>query len=190
LGFTSSLETEFGEVVNYSTFRKFSRIQYNYTSHLLHLTSSPLVLRKCLRPEIRAEINDPEIEPEEIFQRYGTHFIHSHKMGGRIVLSISTNKLTYNSDTDLKLVAKAAAEEIFHGNISDEYKEKVKKLREHSEFNLIGSGGDISALGNDMMHPNVNAWVATVPDNPVFITFDRSDRYLLIVSLILIKLKF
>ena len=114
MGFTSSLEAEFGQVVDYSTFRKFSRIQYNYTSHLLHLTSSPLVLRKCLRPEIRAEINDPKIEPETIFQRYGTHFIHSHKMGGRIVLSICTNKLTYNSITSLKLVAKAAVEEIFH----------------------------------------------------------------------------
>jgi hypothetical protein len=77
-------------------------------------------------------------------------------------------------------VAKAAAEEIFHGKISDEYKEEVKKLREHSEINLMGCGGDISALGNDMMHPNVNAWVATVPDNPVFIIFDRLDRYLLI----------
>ncbi|CAG8449325.1 2804_t:CDS:2 [Acaulospora morrowiae] len=184
LGFTGSLETEFGEVVDYSTFRKFSRIQYNYTSHLLHLTSSPLVLRKCLRSEIRDEIDDPKIEPETIFQRYGTHFIHSHKVGGRIVLSICTNKLNYNSSTDLKTIAKAAAEEIFHGNVSNEYKEEVKKLRENSEITLIGCGGNISALGNDMMHPNVNAWIATVPDNPVFITFDRSDSLSFIGDLV------
>ncbi|RHZ44934.1 hypothetical protein Glove_707g34 [Diversispora epigaea] len=184
MGFTGSIESEFGEIVDYSTFRKFSRIQYDYSSHLLHLTSSPLMLRKCLRPEIRSEINDPTIDPETIFQRYGTHFVHSLKMGGRIVLSICTNKLTHNSGTDLKLVAKATAQEIFNGKISGEYKEEVKKLRQNSDLNLIGCGGDISALGNDMMHPNLSAWVETVPNNPVFISFDRSDSLSFIGDLV------
>jgi hypothetical protein len=189
-GFTGSLEKEFGEVVNYSTFRKFSRIQYDYSSHLLHLTSSPSILRKYLRPEIRCEIDDPKIDPETIFQRYGTHFIHSLKMGGRVVLSICTNKLNYDSNIDLKLIAKAAALEIFHGEISEEYiKEEVINLRQYSDFNLIGCGGVISALGDDMMCPNMKAWVATVPENPVFIAFDRSDRCLLFISLIFTKPK-
>ncbi|GBB85802.1 hypothetical protein RclHR1_12240005 [Rhizophagus clarus] len=103
---------------------------------------------------------------------------------GRIVLSICTNKLIYNSSTDLKTVAKAAAQEIFHGNISDEYKEEVKKLRENNEINLIGCGGDISALRNDMMHQNVNAWITTVPDSPFFITFDKSDSLSFIGDLV------
>ena len=106
-------------------------------------------------------------------------------MGGRVVLSICTNKLDYNSNVDLKLVAKAAALEIFHGEISEEYiNEEVKNIRQYSDFNLIGCGGNINALGDDIMCPNMKDWVATVPDNPVFIAFDRSDRCLLFISMI------
>ncbi|GET04031.1 hypothetical protein SPPG_00278 [Rhizophagus clarus] len=189
LGFTSSLETEFGKVVDYSTFQKFSRIQYNYyTFHLLHLTSSPwycgnvLDLKFELKSMIQKSNRRQFFNDTELILFIVTRW-------GRIVLSICTNKLIYNSSTDLKTVAKAAAQEIFHGNISDEYKEEVKKLRENNEINLIGCGGDISALRNDMMHQNVNAWITTVPDSPFFITFDKSDRCLLVVSLIFIKPK-
>ncbi|RIB27482.1 hypothetical protein C2G38_2061812 [Gigaspora rosea] len=164
---------ELGKVVDYSKFRKFSRIQYDYSSHLLHLTSSLTMLRKYLKPEIRSEINDPKISPETIFDEYGIHFISSLKMGVRIVLSASTNKLNYNSKANFKLVAKAAALEIFKGEVSEEYKEEVKKFRSNSDFNLNACGGDVSALGNDMMHPNMDKWSETISNNPVFITFDR-----------------
>ncbi|KAF0512697.1 MAC/Perforin domain protein [Gigaspora margarita] len=174
LGFTGSLDMELGKVVDYSKFRKFSRIQYDYSSHLLHLTSSLSMLRKYLKLEIRSEINDPKLDPETIFDKYGTHFISSLKMGGRVVLSASTNKLNYNSKANFKLVTKAAALEIFNGEISEEYKEEIKKFRSNSDFNLNACGGDVSALGNDMMHPNMDKWVETIPNNPVFITFDRS----------------
>ncbi|CAG8532063.1 10757_t:CDS:2, partial [Dentiscutata heterogama] len=173
-GFTGSLETEFGKVVDYNKFRKFSRIQYNYSSHLLHLTSSPSILRKYLKPEIRSEINDPKIDPEIIFRRYGSHFIRSLKMGGRIVISTCTNKLKYNCKADLKLVARDAAIEILQGESSDE--DEVMKFRQNSEINVHVCGGNIRALGNDMLHPNMDAWATTVPNNPAFITFDRSDR--------------
>ncbi|CAG8555218.1 19339_t:CDS:2, partial [Gigaspora rosea] len=173
LGFTGSLNVELGKVVDYSKFRKFSRIQYDYSSHLLHLTSSLSTLRKYLKTNIRSEINDSKISPETIFDQYGTHFINSLKMGGRVVLSASTNKLGYNSKENFKFVAKAAALEIFKGEVSQEYKE-VKKFRMNSDFNLTACGGDIAALGNDMMHPNMNKWASTVQNNPVFITFDRS----------------
>ncbi|CAG8790866.1 21575_t:CDS:2 [Gigaspora margarita] len=166
LGFTGSLDIELGKVVDYSKFRKFSRIQYDYSSHLLHLTSSLLTLRKYLKQDIRSEINDPKIDPETIFDQYGTHFISSLKMGGRVVLSASTNKLNYNSKTNFKLIAKAAALEIFKGEVSEEYKEEVKKFRKNSDFNLNACGGDVSALGNDMMHPNMDKWAETVPNNP------------------------
>ncbi|CAG8491495.1 24208_t:CDS:2, partial [Racocetra persica] len=175
LGFTGSLDVELGKVVDYSKFRKFSRVQYDYSSHLLHLTSSLLMLRKCLKPEIRSEINNLKIDPKTIFNRYGTHFINSLKMGGRVVISACTNKLDYNSNANYKLVAKAAALKIFNGEISEEYKEEIKKFRLHSEFNFHACGGDIGALGNDMMHPDMNRWAATIPNNSVFTAFDRSD---------------
>ncbi|CAG8806612.1 15963_t:CDS:2, partial [Gigaspora rosea] len=153
-GFTGSLDTEFGKV-------------------------------KYIKPEIRSEINDPKIDPEIIFRRYGSHFIRSLKMGGRIVISASTNKLTHNSNVDLKLVAKAAASEIICGELPDEYDEfEVLKFRQNSVIDIHGCGGDIRALGNDMLHPNMNAWAATVPNNPAFITFDRSDSLLFIGDLV------
>ncbi|KAF0427646.1 MAC/Perforin domain protein [Gigaspora margarita] len=184
-GFTGSLNTEFGKVVDYNKFRKFSRIQYDYSSHLLHLTSSPSILKKYIKPEIRSEINDPKIDPEIIFRRYGSHFIRSLKMGGRIVISASTNKLTHNSNVDLKLLAKAAASEIICGELPNEYDEdEVLKFRQNSDLDIHGCGGDIRALGNDMLHPNMDAWAATVPNNPAFITFDRSDSLLFIGDLV------
>ncbi|RIB25037.1 hypothetical protein C2G38_2166926 [Gigaspora rosea] len=115
LGFTCSLDIELGTVIDYSKFQKFSRIQYDYSSHLLHLTSSLLT---------------------------------SLKMGGHVVLSAFTNKLNYNSKPNFKM---------------------------NSDFNLNDAcGGDVSALGNDMMYPNMDKWTETVPNNPVFITFERT----------------
>ncbi|RIB14246.1 hypothetical protein C2G38_1670457 [Gigaspora rosea] len=109
-----------------------------------------------------------------IQKQFLIHFISSLKMDGRVVLSASTNKFNYNSKANYKLVAKAAALEIFKGEVSEEYKEEVKKFRMNSDFNLNACGGDVSALGNDMMHPNMDKWAETVPNNPVFITFDRT----------------
>ncbi|CAG8811127.1 12676_t:CDS:2, partial [Dentiscutata erythropus] len=141
-GFTGSLETEFGKVVDYNKFRKF----------------------------------------KIIFRRYGSHFIRSLKMGGRVVFSASTNKLNHNSKIDLKSVAKDAAIEILQGESS--YEDEVMKFRQNSEIDVHVCGGNIRAFGNDMLHPNVDAWAATVPNNPAFITFDRSDSLLFIGDLV------
>ncbi|RIB07582.1 hypothetical protein C2G38_2214011 [Gigaspora rosea] len=115
LDFTGSLNIELGKVVDYSKFRKFSRIQYDYSSHLFHLTSSLSTF--------------------------------SLKMDGRVVLSASSNKLGYNSKENFKFVAKAAALEIFKGEVSQEYKE-ASTVQNNSVFKTFDRSKSLSFIGD------------------------------------------
>ncbi|CAG8593635.1 14295_t:CDS:2 [Ambispora leptoticha] len=169
-GFSGSVKFEYGDVVNYSKFHSFSRVQYEYKSYHLHLTSNIAVLRRLLKPEIRDEIDNSQIEPKVIFKKYGTHFIHSLQMG---VLTGSTNKLKFNSKNHLSRMIKWAFMSFASGSGSDDQQEEIKGFVASSEFRMQARGGNVEVLGYDYQHMNLNAWAATVIDEPVFMAFDN-----------------
>ncbi|CAG8532128.1 2430_t:CDS:2 [Ambispora gerdemannii] len=172
-GFSASVKTEYGDFANYNKFYCFSRVQYEYNAYLLHLTSNIVQLRKLLKPGIRDEIDDPNCHPAVIFKKYGTHFVHSLRMGGRVVLSASTNKLKYNAKNDLRRMAELAFRSFVSGSGSDDKHEEIKSFAENSEFKMQARGGDVEALGDDFKNMHIAAWAATVLGEPVFVAFDN-----------------
>jgi hypothetical protein len=63
---------------------------------------------KYIRPVVRQELNNPSISPEDIFAKYGTHYLYTVAIGSKIVYghTVDSSKTTKSYDAAAELRAR------------------------------------------------------------------------------------
>jgi MAC/Perforin domain len=174
--FSGSLSVEYSSQSLTRSENAFTRIQQSVTMWSLRLQRPTEELRSLLLPSFRKYLDDlprTEAAAAALFNRYGSHFLTGIVMGGRAVLSSSTNKLQVDRSYTINETAKASYKALT-GQLSAS--EQVKYQQSINSFNSC-SNSEQSVLGGTEASrafdgkAGFNAWTASVAKAPDFVNF-------------------
>lgn len=97
--FSGSVKTEFQNSTEFTRFEAYTRFQYNASLWELNLDETAGNPRDFLKDSVRDDIDN--LSPIDLYDRYGTHYVNSIKVGGRCMYSAVTNKLKCNKTQSL-----------------------------------------------------------------------------------------
>lgn len=173
--FSGSLNVEYSTQSLTQSENAFSRIQQSVTLWSLRLPTGA-DLRSLLREDFRSYLDALPCTDEaaqDLFDRYGSHFLTGIVMGGRAVLSSATNKLQVDRSYSLSETAKASYQSLT-GQLSAEesvkYEQSVSSFDFNSESTQSVIGGTDPASAFDGKE-GFDAWKASVAEAPDFIDF-------------------
>jgi hypothetical protein len=173
--FSGSLDTEYSTQSLTRSQNAFSRIQQSITLWSLRLPTGP-DLRNLLRQDFRDYLDslpNTDAAAQDLFDRYGSHFLTGIVMGGRAVLSSATDKLQVSNSYSLDETAKASYKSLT-GQLSAseqvKYSESVDSFDFYSESNQSVIGGTEAASAFDGKE-GFDAWKASVALAPDFVDF-------------------
>lgn len=129
-GFGGSVKAEFNESSEHSRFEAYTRVQYNTTFWRLSLDDSDGKPREFLKQQVRDDIDKDD--PNDLYEKYGTHYVNDITVGGRCVTSAITNKLKCSKKQSFGLYLKAKFE---MGAFKASGSVDVTKEDEYSKFN-------------------------------------------------------
>ncbi|MEO0768203.1 MAG: MAC/perforin domain-containing protein, partial [Cyanobacteria bacterium J06649_4] len=178
IGFSGKYEGFSGEVkssFDWTTSAESKHEVFNYTdmiaSYRLTVTEqAPLV------GSVKEDI-DGALSPEQLFDKYGTHYLHSVLIGGRVSFISHYDASSAGSSIEAKTVAKAAFLELLKGESSASA--KVSQLAKDALLNrkMIVHGGDpalavsIRDSETGKMSESYAAWVASLVEQPAIADF-------------------
>ncbi|KND04553.1 uncharacterized protein SPPG_00278 [Spizellomyces punctatus DAOM BR117] len=168
--FSGSIESDFGQSTAENSQMSFSKVQYNVDLYTLQLPPSSTA-SKLVDPKVQTDIDN--MDPFQLFNTYGTHYVASLVMGGRAVYTSSTNKFDFSSKFSLDIVAKASYKALT-GSISAEeelkFRNDIRSFNENSTTHLRTTGGS-PGLGGDSFPEHANDWAKSVIDYIAFVDF-------------------
>ncbi|MEO7260292.1 MAG: MAC/perforin domain-containing protein [Jatrophihabitantaceae bacterium] len=173
--FSGSLSAEYSTQSLTQSKNAFSRIQQSITLWSLRLPTGA-DLRSLLREDFRTYLDGlpcTNAAAQDLFDRYGSHFLTGIVMGGRAVLSSATNKLQVDRSYSLTETAKASYQSLT-GQLSAEESVKYEESISSFEFNsestqsVIGGTDPASAFAGK---EGFDAWKASVAEAPDFVDF-------------------
>ncbi|KAJ3334586.1 hypothetical protein HDU91_002654, partial [Kappamyces sp. JEL0680] len=168
--FSASLSVDYNESSQSDSSSAYTRVQMN--ANLYTLTLGAITeLRENLLENAKKDL--ASLDPNLLFDNYGTHFVNSLQMGGRAVYASTVNTNSFKSHTDLKVVAQASYKSLV-GSLSAEesaaYSKDISSFKESSSSKCTTNGGNPS-LGGEGVVTNLKAWVDSVQDFPDFVDF-------------------
>lgn len=98
--------------------------------------------KKFLNPQFLADLEgSAKLEPDALFERYGTHLITEVFLGGRIEANFSTAVHTQDTSNSIQLNVAAAYKSI-SADASSKYTEETKAVIKNSSVKINGVGGN------------------------------------------------
>ncbi|MDF0729545.1 MAC/perforin domain-containing protein [Pseudomonas entomophila] len=175
--FSASLETAFSseslshEETYYDTVREVHRL---WQINLPHAEQ----LRAYLKPEARSAIENNDVSPNDLFDRFGAYYIGEAVIGGRLDYNAATKTLRIEDKYNISVTAKASYQALV-GEISVDSKselgKQIENFRQLSETNLKTVGGKPGLASkifhDDDKHSAFNEWAASLLDYAVFMDF-------------------
>lgn len=176
--FSGSISNDFSSEEVRNAENEFVRIQQSITLWSLAIRPDYKNLRTLLLDDVRKAIDDANTEQayDELFEKYGSHFLTSIIMGGNAIISSSTNKRYVNKTFLNETVAKASFQ-MFTGQLSTEDQTKYKKSRLSFEHNsnsrqfVVGGKGAVGTKVFSGNKEDFDAWAKTVGESPDFVNF-------------------
>ncbi len=177
--FSGSLEVGFNSTSFRVTTMAFTKIMQLITRWILKLPA-PDDLKRFLLRDVKKDI-DRDIEPVALFRKYGTHYLSSLIVGGRIKYTSSTDTVRFGKKEGLDVTAKMSLE-FAAGTISasnqTKFEEDIERFRESSQIKIRARGGSpeyIAAIDSGITQENWQAWAASVDENLEFVGFVDSE---------------
>jgi hypothetical protein len=169
--FKGSLEFQFNETQRRSTVFNFVTQTDQYDIALLTLDPN-VPVRDLLRERTTADIET--LEPTVLFERYGTHYLHSLIVGAAATYSAATNTTRYSSNVGLTVAAEMSYRGAT-GQLSAEqrtqYGEAIKEFREASTIKVHARGGQAEFAGK-IVDGNYDDWRQSIRQNLVFVSLN------------------
>ena len=168
MGFKASLEVSFDR----STFR---RSTYQYATYIDLLQRWQLrlpdyaTLSSILKPNVAEDIES--LLAEDLFEKYGTHYLWGIIVGARAAYSSATNTQAYKSTESLAIDAQASYEAFVSVKSKTEIEASVAEFRKNSKTRTTTKGGN-PALGRQILEMGkYDEWIASTEDWPAFVDF-------------------
>ena len=171
--FSGEVETEFEESHRRCTsFHFLSKVSRAYR-YLLRLDSDP---REFLTERARADLAD--MEPEDLFGRYGTHYLNSLIIGGCAVFSSATNTASSARSTSFSQTAELAFKSGL-GSISleegSEQRKQVETFVRNSKINVTTRGGR-PEYGEQIAKGEYEKWLDSIEGNMDWVALPVVER--------------
>lgn len=178
-GFSGALRTSFKQDRYESRHYSFATVRSVIRKHGLRvaLSVSPAELRAYLTPAAAAAINDPSIDPGDLFDTFGTHVLTGIIVGGRLDYSASANMSFEKQDRSIDVYARASFKNVFASASIEAQATDNLSWSEYSateERHLEVYGGR-SEYGQYIMNEGVyESWIESVEENSVFMDFEST----------------
>lgn len=169
--FKGSLDFQFNERQRRSTVFNFVTQTDQYDIALLTLDPS-VPVRDLLRERATADLET--LEPAVLFDRYGTHYLHSLIVGAAATYSAATNTTRYSSDVDYTVAAEMSYRGAT-GQLSAEqqtqYGEAIEEFRKASTIEVHARGGQAEFAGK-IVDGLYDDWRESIRQNLVFVSLN------------------
>lgn len=177
-GFGGSLAADFKSTELQNSSYEYTKISYVIEKWSLSLPSQKILIG-MLNEEVKNDL-DGDLEPNQIFSKYGTHFLNNIIVGAKVDYSIATDKTKYQKKDDVLVVAEMSYKQLV-GSISAEekvsYGTDISLFNKSSQAELKVYGGDpeyASSIMNateDKKGESYDKWINSIGNHPVFCEF-------------------
>ncbi len=169
--FKASFEDNFSkETENNSSLFYYTYMDLN-TKWQVSLDSRNLdTLKNYLDPQFKADLKS--MSPESLFREYGTHFISSAYIGGRIDYSSTTQTTEESVITEVK-TAIGGKYKALSGELTNEevYDNQLRQYNTSTRLSVVGGAAEFT---RDMKnHQQYEDWAASLTNKPALCGFDN-----------------
>lgn len=181
MGFSGSVNTNFGKQEETVKNRYYSTIYYWIRQYELFLDDPNLDLAKYLVPHVRLALDNPQISPEQIFRDYGTHVLLSVRAGGRLEYNTSINSEYNESFETFKLSAQAgfnfgfAGAKIKYGSSSQTSSTTFEKESKRSVRSYGGTSQHGLTMSTEEAAKTLSGWQQSLVNDPTFCDFGGQE---------------
>ena len=165
--FSGGLKIDFQGSSNQKSFYYFYKNIYQVKTFNLYLTDSVEQLKQILSEQFKKDLI--EMEPENLFNKYGTHLIKEVSMGGRIEVNSTYSSESSGSTAEVKAAVNAHIKFLnssINAEMSGSYEAELNKHSIESNVTINQFGGklidhhDINSLSS-----NYTKWVESFDEN-------------------------
>lgn len=164
--FSASIESDFSSKISSQTDTTYTHIIANVEKWKLSLKDDIQGLQSKMTADFKDKLAN--MDPNELFERYGTHFLSEVIVGGRANFVATTKTSSFESESELKVAAEASFKQVSSKD-SVTNKEAVEKFESNSTSSLYTIGG--SAPADIRNNEEYAAWLKSIDKQPVFCTF-------------------
>ncbi len=126
----------------------------------------------CLDVQFKSDIEN--LSPQKLFETYGTHFISSAYLGGRIDFSLRTSISNQYNKQDIDIAAKARYGTIKgNGSYTNNSEEIINNSKTSIETRTIG--GNSEFLNNINNEQQYRIWAEGIKNAPVLCDFEKES---------------
>jgi hypothetical protein len=129
-------------------------------------------LRDLLEPDAKNDID--KMDPAELFDLYGTHFIASAYLGGRADYTTVTRITEKYNEQDIK-VAVSAKYKVVSANVETNFSSKEKEIDSNTRIDLTVTGGNSEYAGNIKDYNMYKLWADGIRELPVLCDFEKGS---------------
>lgn len=178
-GFSGAVKAGFSKERYESQHYSFATVQSVIRKHGLRvaLSVTPEALRGYLTPAAAAALNDPAIDPLQLFAMFGTHVLDGIIVGGRLDFTTSANMSFERQGRSIDVYARASFKSLF---ASASIETQVIDQQSQSEFSAteevhLEVYGGRSEYGQYIVNEGqYEAWVESVDEHSVFMDFEST----------------
>lgn len=167
--FNAQLEVDFKEALGRHREYSFTTINGYFEHWSLALPESSQLI-PMLTESAKNDLNN--MEPEKLFDKYGTHFVAEIVVGGRSKYSCATEKSKFESKFSTKFIAEASCKSAWaiSGKEDAEYQSDISNFRENSHIVVDTIGGD-PEYAHRIAEGSYDKWLESTKNNPVWFDF-------------------
>ncbi len=172
--FKGSLDFQFNELQRRSTVYNFVTQTDQYDIALLTLDPD-VPITELLRE--RAATDLETADPTVLFDRYGTHYLHSLIVGAAATYSAATNTTKYNSEVDFAVAAEMSYRGVtgqLSANQETQYSEAIEEFRKASTVKVHARGGQAEFAGK-IVDGSYDDWRKSIRQNLVFVSLNADS---------------
>ena len=131
-----------------------------------------LDLKQYLDPQAKQDINN--LDPIELFETYGTHYITNAFIGARADYTTVTKSSSKYSDSEIKVAVEASYANV-SGSASTQYNTSQKSILENTNTILTVNGGNYQYANDIRDKATYDKWASGIESNPVLCDFEKGS---------------
>jgi hypothetical protein len=173
LFFSGSVKANFSSASLSQSNSSFATLSYDASLYDLYIDQQHAKMSDYLDPAFAKAINDPTVDPDTIFDQYGTHVLLSEQMGGRLDYNASANSSYTQQSHDMQADMDASFNALYASanvSVSTSQSTASSSYTQNSSTNINA----YPAYGSGSLDPAAfAAWFQNMQTNPTLCDFSQ-----------------